>query len=72
MKQTATEWLISQLNTWQSITDEDTNQTLDIVRKLIEQAKEMEKWQITKAWCDGAMSIEEENAEDYYNITFQQ
>ena len=41
-KKTAVEWLISQLNIWQSITDEDTNQTLDTVRKLLEQAKEME------------------------------
>jgi len=49
MKQTAVEWLISQLNIWQSITDEDTNQTLDTVRKLLEQAKEMEKQQIIDA-----------------------
>jgi hypothetical protein len=41
-KKTAVEWLISQLNIWQSITDEDTNQTLDTVRKLLEQAKEIE------------------------------
>jgi sialic acid synthase SpsE len=43
MKQTAVDWLIEQLNIWQTISDEDTNSTLNTVRKLLEQAKEMEK-----------------------------
>ena len=55
MKQTAVEWLISELNTWQAITDEDTNQVLNTVRKLVEQAKEMEKQQIVNAYNQGSL-----------------
>ena len=74
MKQTSVEWLINQhrllLLCQDSLMKENKYfQKLDFIN---EEAKKMEKWQITKAWCDGAMSIEEENAEDYYNSTFQQ
>jgi hypothetical protein len=76
---TAVEWLISQLNTWQSITDEDTNQTLDTVRKLVEQAKKQEKQDIITAYAfghnDGCRYMnndkqEFEHGEQYYKETF--
>ena len=44
-QQTAVEWLFEELNIWQTIADEDTNATLDTVRKLLERAKQMEKEQ---------------------------
>jgi hypothetical protein len=53
MKQTAVEWLVEQLNIWQTIADEDTNATLDTVKKLIEKALEMEKERIDNAWDRG-------------------
>lgn len=68
-KQTAVEWLVEELNIWQTIADEDTNATLDTVRKLLEQAKQMEKEQIINAHIDGYESISGQS-EQYYNETY--
>ena len=68
---TAVEWLESQLNIWQTIADEDTNATLDVVRGWIDKLKAMEKEQIIDAWdngCEDDGIID--NAEQYYNETF--
>ena len=70
-KQTAVEWLESQLNIWQAIADEDTNATLDVVRGWIDKLKAMEKEQIIDAWdngCEDDGIID--NAEQYYNETY--
>ena len=73
-KQTAVTWLISELNTWQAIAGDDTNQVLDIVRKLVEKAKEMEKQQIINAHHEGFLDAygvnEKRTAEQYYNETY--
>lgn len=73
MKQTAMQWLISQLNTWQCITDEDTNQTLDIVIKIINEAMEMEKEQIIDAYEDCSTNELGEflTGKQYYNETYE-
>lgn len=66
MKQTAVEWLVSQLNKKgfaQVVTDEEINQ-----------AKEMEKQQITDAYWvsykEGQYSGDK-TADEYYNETFK-
>jgi hypothetical protein len=62
MKQTAVEWLVSQLNKQgfaQVVTDEE-----------IEQAKEMEKQQIIDAFTNGD-NYNFANGEQYYNETFK-
>lgn len=70
MKQTAVEWLESELNIWQTIADEDTNATLDVVRGWIDKLKAMEKEQIDNAWDRGYKQgyydpeFEKENIED--------
>jgi hypothetical protein len=77
MKQTAVEWLVEQLNIWQTIADEDTNATLDTVRKLIEKAKAMEKEQMIEARATAPLlaSIDKDDyikeAEQYYNETYE-
>ena len=64
MKQTAVEWLVSQLNKQgfaQVVTDEEINQAIA-----------MEKEQIKDAWdngCEDDGIID--NAEQYYNETFK-
>ena len=63
MKQTAIEWLVSQLNKKgfaQVVTDEE-----------IKQVKEMEKQQIIDAYRSGKIN-QLENSELYYNETFKQ
>jgi len=62
MKQTAVEWLVENLipkPNW-------------VQRKVIEQAKEMEKEQIQDAYWDGGQDIPltEERCEQYYNETY--
>jgi hypothetical protein len=62
MKQTAVDWLVSQLNKEgfaQVVTDEE-----------LEQAKEMEKEIIRTAYLDG-MDGEYNTSEQYYNETFK-
>jgi len=66
MKQTAVEWLISELKL-------DSNSYL--IEHIIKQAKAMEKEQIAKAWNDGdyvyfyskQTGKEFDNGEEYYN-----
>jgi len=69
MKQTAVEWLVKQLEgVYES----------DYLNKLVEQAKEMEKEQICKAWNDRAgfdkvlVYTDRRTAEQYYNETYKQ
>jgi len=69
MKQTALEWLQEALEDT-ILTKEQIMQTIG----LFEQAKEMEKEQITSAWDNGIQwewdsSIR--NSEEYYNTTFK-
>lgn len=66
MKQTAIEWLESQLF-------ELRNPTLTQI-EIIEEAKEMEKQQIEDAWNNGLCNwdnTDDFNAEQYYNETFK-
>jgi hypothetical protein len=61
MKQTAVEWLVSQLN-------EIGFHTI-LIEKTIQQAKEMEKEQIIKAYDNiNSMAM---NGEQYYNETYE-
>ena len=69
-QQTAVEWLEEKLNIWQTISDEDTNSTLNTVRKLLEQAKKMEKEQIIDAYDKNKMG-RVNYGEQYYNETYE-
>jgi len=67
MKQTAVEWLIEQL-------DGENHLTQNEIKRVIEQAKEMEKQQIVNAWFGGYLNGEiksELKSEQYYNETFK-
>ena len=59
MKETAVEWLFEQL---------DISQGYESAINILEQAKEMEKEQIVKAY----ESLEHRHGENYYNETFKQ
>ena len=65
MKQTAVEWLWLQIGNFPTMENLRTN-----IDKLLEQAKEMEKEQIKKAWYDGWIEVGD-NSEHYYNETFK-
>ena len=60
MKQTAVEWLIEQ---WPILESQ-------LPQQLIEQAKEMEKEQIERAFLDGLLDLET-SSEEYYKKTFK-
>jgi hypothetical protein len=65
MKQTASEWLIDQVEDYIGLIPVD----------IIEQAKEMEKQQIIDAFEDGYdlnNSLVNYNGEQYYNDTFRE
>ncbi len=65
-KQTAVEWLVEQLSKNHGIKSELYNE--------FEQAKEMEKQQIMKAFLDGSYGntlVTKKLAEQYYNETFK-
>jgi len=69
MKQTAVEWVLEKL------TETHTN---DEWKKIIKQAKEIEKQQIIESYCIGCLDITKdenifprETSEDYYNETFK-
>ena len=75
-QQTAVEWLIEQM-----IKEISKHISIEITPRgseLIEQAKQMEKEQISKAWDDGDYAYfysketgrEFENGEQYYNETY--
>jgi hypothetical protein len=62
-KQTAVDWLVEM---W------DKNQRFLNPKQIIEQAKQMEKEQIIKAFNEGTFSeMEKIDAEQYYNQTFK-
>jgi len=61
--QTAVEWLQNKLP---SLFEHDDN---DFYKKLFEQAKEMEKEQIIKAYTNGSPEFFD-MAEEYYNETY--
>jgi len=63
MEQTAVEWLVNKL----------PQRMLNYLKEEIEQAKEMEKQQIIKAWKAGDGQhdkVADKKAEQYYNETF--
>ncbi len=60
-QQTAVEWFISQM-------PEDYMRSIPF--ELAEQAKEMEKEQIRKAYCDGEYYKDTKLSTDYYNETY--
>jgi hypothetical protein len=75
-QQTAVEWLIEQVNSEQyQIAFGQTYISID----LIEQAKQMEKEQLVKAWDDGDYAYfysketgrDFDNGEQYYNETYK-
>jgi hypothetical protein len=57
-KQTAVEWLVEQLF-W--------SEQMERIERVVQQAKEMEKQQI----IDAFWNVETNNAEEYYNQTFE-
>ncbi len=59
---TAVEWLVEQLDGERHLTENE-------IKRLIQQAKEMEKYQIIDACKQCSYSYEE--AEQYYNETFK-
>jgi hypothetical protein len=65
-KQTAVEWLVEQICT--------SDMANLIFQKEIKQAKEMEKWQIIDAHCEGQFDKTEayppDKAEECYNKTY--
>ena len=71
MKQTAVEWLAEALAMAYKI--EEISIRNFTIKKLIEQAKEMEKEQITNAYYDGSQDLNYKigSAEQYYNETFK-
>jgi hypothetical protein len=70
MKQTAVEWLVKELN---QIIDFIPMEKWEMIRDTVQQAKAMEKEQITDAWKDGAVPDEDLTmfAEKYYSETFE-
>ncbi len=65
MKQTAVEWLVEQMPT--------AFKNLTINKKIIQQAKEMEKKQIMEAHIESGARLEDisiEAAENYYKKTY--
>jgi hypothetical protein len=72
MKQTAVEWLISQLQKtrdYQRVINE-ANQSGSSVRDVIQQAKEMEKERIGRAYQEGLIDGMNHTPKDYYNETY--
>ena len=63
MKQTAVEWLVEQLDGERHLTENE-------IKRVIEQAKEMEKEQIVKAYENLDFNLED--GEDYYNKNYNQ
>lgn len=73
MKQTAIEWLISNLQKskdWQRVLNE-VSQMSTVQIDLLEQAKAMEKEQIMDAYKADLYPCSDEDAEQYYNETFK-
>jgi DNA mismatch repair ATPase MutS len=72
-KQTAVEWLISQLQKskdFQRVINE-VNQSSTSVRNVIQQAKEMEKGKLEDAWVEGVKNWNPSKTfEKWYNETY--
>jgi hypothetical protein len=62
-KMTAVEWLYDQL-------EFDDTISIDDIENIFKQAKEMEKQQIIRVFCDGCFDTNSWRAEQYYNETF--
>ena len=82
MKQTAVEWYISKIKEARNFCDDpsmemDIRHTLEVLIKKGEQAKEMEKEQIIKAYQQGVTDEHGDTitftteGEDYYNSTYK-
>ena len=65
MKQTAVEWLVEQLDGEKHLTENE-------IKRVIEQAKQMEKEQIVNAYNDCEWTGDHEDGEDYYNKNYNQ
>jgi len=65
MKQTAVEWLVSNID-WMLVRNSKHH-----YKMIIEKAKEIEKQQIIDAWEDGQNSFPTINAKQYYKETFK-
>ena len=65
MKQTVVEWLVENLHL-----HNDVYFVTKDKRKIIEQAKEMEKEQIIEAWMATDNPLQRMSAEQYYNETY--
>jgi len=63
MKKTAVEWLVEQLNNYDS-------KMIELFNKEIQQAKEMEREQIRRAFCHGEVARDRIDSIEYYNETY--
>ena len=76
-QQSAVEWLVRKLST--ELIGEIQLHRWDEIRNVIQQAKQMEKEQISKAWDDGDYAYfysketgrDFDNGEEYYNEKFK-
>jgi hypothetical protein len=81
MKQTAVEWFLQQLTTVdygcinKTFLQNDNSLSGHNIRKLFQQAKQMEKEQIKQAYNDGKAAVihikNNMSLEEYYNETFK-
>jgi hypothetical protein len=73
MKQTAVEWLISELRESKDFhrVINELNQRGSVVRHILNEAKAMEKEQIINAYKADLYPCSDEDAEDYYKQTFK-
>jgi hypothetical protein len=79
-QQSAIRWLIEKLNQCEPMySGIKSDEHLEYLNKLFEQAKQMEKEQISKAWDDGDYAYfysketgrDFDNGEEYYNEKFK-
>jgi len=68
-QQTAVEWLIEQIESYEIKTDIFNSMFFNVPKRMIEQAKAMEKEQIENAYEKGAE--ESWDSEKYYNETYK-
>jgi hypothetical protein len=74
MKKTAVEWLFEQLCSEKLSWNKDSNGKLFIDRitsDIFQQAKEMEKEQISNAWYNSLTKGDFNSADEYYNQTYK-
>ncbi len=74
MKQTAVEWLVDYLTNIKELPfirqDLNINEQ-NILKDIIDQAKEMEKEQICNAWYNSLTKGDYNSADEYYNETYK-